>query len=133
MRWFRRRGKVLAVKWGYNPNSSSLGVDVTFLLFGMAAIAFFTPIISLFLRSGRVDGAAAGQQYAYQLEQPDGTRLTRQDPRARAVVSATGFSIVVDAAAFAWSAGWQPPAFADQIVYELHVGAFNPTTPGRPG
>jgi hypothetical protein len=52
-RWFPRRGRVLAVKWGYNPNSSSLGVDVTFLLFGMAAVAFLTPIISLFLRSRR--------------------------------------------------------------------------------
>jgi len=50
---FRRRGKVLAVKWGYNPNSSSLGVDVTFLLFGMAAVALLTPIISLFLRARR--------------------------------------------------------------------------------
>jgi hypothetical protein len=49
----RRRGKVLAVKWGYNPNSSSLGVDVTFLMFGMAAIAFFTPIVALFLRTRR--------------------------------------------------------------------------------
>jgi hypothetical protein len=51
LRWFRRRrGRVLAVKWGYNPNSSSLGVDVTFLLFGMATIALLTPIVSLFLR-----------------------------------------------------------------------------------
>lgn len=49
----RRRGRILAVKWGYNPNSSSLGVDVTFLLFGMAAIALLTPIVSLFLRSRR--------------------------------------------------------------------------------
>ncbi|HEX8950656.1 MAG TPA: hypothetical protein VF945_02370 [Polyangia bacterium] len=49
----RKRGKILAVKWGYNPNSSSLGVDVTFLLFGMAAIALLTPIVSLFLRSRR--------------------------------------------------------------------------------
>ena len=48
-----RRGRILAVKWGYNPNSSSLGVDVTFLLFGMAAIALLTPIISLFLRARR--------------------------------------------------------------------------------
>ena len=40
------RGKILAVKWGYNPNSSSLGVDVTFLLFGLFAITLFTPIIS---------------------------------------------------------------------------------------
>jgi hypothetical protein len=50
---FRRRGRVLAVKWGYNPNSSSLGVDVTFLLFGMAAIALLTPIISLLIRGRR--------------------------------------------------------------------------------
>jgi hypothetical protein len=49
-RLFKPRGRVIAVKWGYNPNSSSLGVDVTFLLFGMAAIALLTPIISLILR-----------------------------------------------------------------------------------
>jgi hypothetical protein len=48
-----RRGRILAVKWGYNPNSSSLGVDVTFLLFGMAAVALFTPLIALLLRARR--------------------------------------------------------------------------------
>jgi hypothetical protein len=52
-RWRARRGRILAVKWGYNPNSSSLGVDVTFLLFGMATIALLTPIVSLFLRTRR--------------------------------------------------------------------------------
>jgi hypothetical protein len=52
-RLFGRRGRVLAVKWGYNPNSSSLGVDVTFLLFGMAAIAFLTPLVSLLIRLRR--------------------------------------------------------------------------------
>lgn len=54
----RRRGRILAVKWGYNPNSSSLGVDVTFLLFGMAAIALLTPIVSLFLRARRARAGA---------------------------------------------------------------------------
>lgn len=44
------RGKILAVKWGYNPNSSSLGVDVTFLLFGMAIVTFLTPLLGLLLR-----------------------------------------------------------------------------------
>src|SRR5947208_16605378 len=63
---FRRRGRILAVKWGMNPNSSSLGVDVTFLLFGMAAVALLTPIIALLLRARRVlrggdDGAAGGR------------------------------------------------------------------------
>ena len=44
------RGKILAVKLGYNPNSSSLGVDVTFLLFGMAIITILTPVFELLLR-----------------------------------------------------------------------------------
>jgi len=52
-RWRKRRGRILAVKWGYNPNSSSLGVDVTFLLFGAMAIALFTPLIALFVRARR--------------------------------------------------------------------------------
>ncbi|MBI4508381.1 MAG: hypothetical protein HY698_02015 [Deltaproteobacteria bacterium] len=44
------RGRILAVKWGLNPNSSSLGVDVTFLLFGAAAVSFLTPIVGVLLR-----------------------------------------------------------------------------------
>ena len=52
-RWRAQRGRILAVKWGYNPNSSSLGVDVTFLLFGMMTIALLTPLVSLFLRTRR--------------------------------------------------------------------------------
>src|SRR6516164_8715983 len=48
-----RRGRILAVKLGYNPNSSSLGVDVTFLVFGMATIAILTPIIAFLLRRPR--------------------------------------------------------------------------------
>lgn len=46
----RRRGRILAVKWGMNPNSSSLGVDVTFLLFGAAAMAIATPVLGAILR-----------------------------------------------------------------------------------
>ena len=46
----RRRGKVLAVKLGYNPNSSSLGADVTFLLLGAAAIAVLGPVVAAAVR-----------------------------------------------------------------------------------
>ena len=46
----RRRGRILATKWGMNPNSSSLGVDVTFLLFGATALAVATPIVGALLR-----------------------------------------------------------------------------------
>jgi hypothetical protein len=56
-----KRGKILAVKWGYNPNSSSLGVDVTFLLFGAAALSFMTPVIGalLRLRKNKADAPAS--------------------------------------------------------------------------
>jgi hypothetical protein len=49
-RLMRRRGRILAIKWGMNPNSSSLGVDVTFLLVGATALAMVTPVIGALLR-----------------------------------------------------------------------------------
>lgn len=49
-RFRRRKGRVLAVKWGLNPNSSSLGVDVTFLLFGATALSLATPLVSALVR-----------------------------------------------------------------------------------
>lgn len=49
LRKHRRPGRILAVKWGLNPNSSSLGVDVTFLLFGAAALSVATPLLSALL------------------------------------------------------------------------------------
>ena len=44
------RGRILAIKWGMNPNSSSLGVDVTFLLVGATVLAALTPVIGAVLR-----------------------------------------------------------------------------------
>jgi hypothetical protein len=49
------------VKLGYNPNSSSLGVDVTFLLFGMSAVALLTPVVSLLLRTRRAKAGGEDQ------------------------------------------------------------------------
>ena len=49
----KRRGKILAVKWGLNPNSSSLGVDVTFLMFGAAFVSMLTPVVGALLRLRR--------------------------------------------------------------------------------
>lgn len=45
-----RRGRILSIKWGMNPNSSSLGIDVTFLLVGATALAIVTPVIGALLR-----------------------------------------------------------------------------------
>jgi hypothetical protein len=56
----RRRGRILAIKYGLNPNSSSLGVDVTFLLFGAAALSLMTPVVSALIRLRHPVGDAAG-------------------------------------------------------------------------
>lgn len=55
----RRRGRILAVKWGYNPNSSSLGVDITFLLLGLFVITLLTPIVGFLLRFQRARSTAS--------------------------------------------------------------------------
>jgi hypothetical protein len=51
------RGRILATRFGLNPNSSSLGVDVTFLLVGAAALSIFTPVIGALLRLRRREPA----------------------------------------------------------------------------
>jgi hypothetical protein len=53
-----RRGRILATKWGINPNSSSLGVDVTFFLVGATAVAMATPLVGALFRWRRPGGAA---------------------------------------------------------------------------
>jgi len=45
-----KRGRILGIKWGMNPNSSSLGVDVTFLLVGATVLAVVTPVVGALLR-----------------------------------------------------------------------------------
>ncbi len=44
------RPRILGVRFGVNPNSSSLGIDVTFLLFGGAAAVFSALVASVLLR-----------------------------------------------------------------------------------
>ena len=42
--------RVLAIRRGYNPNSSSLGFDATFLLGGFFGISMVTAALSSWLR-----------------------------------------------------------------------------------
>jgi len=53
--WNRfERGRVLRMKFGYNPNSSSLAMDVSLMLLGATAVAvlgvFVSSIVRLWLR-----------------------------------------------------------------------------------
>ncbi len=43
------KGKILKYKSGYNPNSSSIGTNLTPLLIGGAVISLCIPIISIFV------------------------------------------------------------------------------------
>ena len=45
-----RRGRVLQATFGCNPNSSSLGVDVTFLLFGSVLASALAVVLGSLLR-----------------------------------------------------------------------------------
>ncbi len=48
-----RRGRVLTATFGCNPNSSSLGVDVTFLLFGAVFASAMAVVLGALLRRAR--------------------------------------------------------------------------------
>ncbi len=58
MRFLRRErssGRVLRATFGCNPNSSSLGVDVTFLLFGATFASALALALGALLRKPRPD------------------------------------------------------------------------------
>ncbi|MFL5310715.1 MAG: hypothetical protein ACJ79H_09725 [Myxococcales bacterium] len=48
-----RKGRVLRATFGCNPNSSSLGVDVTFLIFGAAFASALALLLGTLLRRPR--------------------------------------------------------------------------------
>ena len=47
-----QRGRILRATFGCNPNSSSLGVDISFLLFGATFAAAIALQLGAFLRRG---------------------------------------------------------------------------------
>lgn len=60
-----RNGKILRVKLGFNPNSSSLGSDVSLLLMGATAITFLVNLadvgLRLWLKRSREKSRGAGR------------------------------------------------------------------------
>lgn len=71
-----------------------------------------------------VAGATAGQQYKYFFN-PGG--IWKADARAARLNPTDNYNgYVINPLAFAWTDGnWQPPAFGDMLIYELHVGTFS--------
>jgi maltooligosyltrehalose trehalohydrolase len=73
------------------------------------------------------EGVRAGADYRFRLTRPDGTTIHRPDPVSRwQPYGVHGSSRVVDPRTFRWTdAGWSIGEMADQVIYELHVGAFS--------
>ena len=57
--WVRRLSGVRRVRFGYNPNSSSLGVNVSILLYGTVALAVLAPTLGVTVRMFRKGREAA--------------------------------------------------------------------------
>ncbi len=59
-----KKGRVLRATFGCNPNSSSLGVDVTFLLFGATFASALALGLGALLRRSPAPAAEPAQQPA---------------------------------------------------------------------
>jgi 1,4-alpha-glucan branching enzyme len=78
------------------------------------------------------EGATTGQQYKYLLETESG-KLSRNDPYAREVSNSNGNSIIHDPE-YQWDdTDFKMPDWNTLVIYELHVGTFNPKEIGKPG
>lgn len=47
------KGKILRIRMGINPNSSSIGADLQFVIYGAAALSMLTLAISSLVRVWR--------------------------------------------------------------------------------
>ena len=79
-----------------------------------------------------IPGAKSGDQYRYVIVSGS-KELSRIDPYARAVTSSVGNSIIHDPE-FDWKdEEYHMPAFNEMVIYEMHIGTFNPQPGGPPG
>lgn len=82
--------------------------------------------------SANVVGAKPGDKYKYVIHHGSDV-LTKADPRAARMENSVGASIIHDPSAYGWKNAFTPPHETAQVIYEMHVGAFNPLVPGKPG
>ena len=78
--------------------------------------------------AGFVPGLADGDEYMFWLD-GQGSQGPKRDPYARELSRQPSFPksgcVVRDPATYPWQAGdWQPPAFRDLIIYQLHTGTW---------
>jgi 1,4-alpha-glucan branching enzyme len=65
-----------------------------------------------------------GSQYQFAIRN-DGDLLWRNDPRAFQMTNSAGVSVVHDHSGYEWQVDdFQPPAFNEMVIYEMHLGTF---------
>ena len=77
-----------------------------------------------------VAGAKPGQEYKYLIINGE-QRLYRLDPYSRQVTSTVGNSVIHDPS-FDWgdTEGFHSPPWNELVIYEMHIGTFNPAGDG---
>lgn len=79
-----------------------------------------------------VENAKAGDEYKFIIHNGD-MILHRNDPHARSLTNSIGNSIVYEDT-FKWGNDeFSMPSWNELIIYEMHIGSFNVTEPGKPG
>ncbi len=84
--------------------------------------------------TGFVGAAQEGDPYRFWVVGPGGSGYKR-DPYARELAPASAFpncnSLIRSATAYPWhDSAFVTPDFSNMIIYQLHVGTYNPSTPG---
>jgi 1,4-alpha-glucan branching enzyme len=84
--------------------------------------------------TGFIPGVIRGQQYLYQVI-GNGSSGPKRDPYARALTdSAYPWNCIIENASFPWhDQDYVTPAFSDFVIYQLHVGVYNPLSPPNDG
>ncbi|WP_373650039.1 MULTISPECIES: alpha-amylase family glycosyl hydrolase [unclassified Schlesneria] len=82
--------------------------------------------------STKVANAKFGDEYRFRIINGD-QELLRIDPYAREVTNSIGNGVISDR-----SFDWEGDAFVmpprnELVIYEMHIGTYNPTTPDHPG
>ncbi len=71
---------------------------------------------------------AHGNQYKFVLK--NGTTFWKNDPWARQMTNSVGNSVVYDQNHYSWQTqNFVSPSWNKAVIYELHLGSFNPTSP----
>jgi 1,4-alpha-glucan branching enzyme len=83
---------------------------------------------------GEAAAATVGHEYRFAIRNGD-RAFTRIDPYARRVTNSIGNAVIEDPREFDWGddAAFERPSWNTLVVYELHVGTFARSEPGRPG